>query len=106
MQKPSVSLILLRAEWFDSVVALPELVRTMVVDTQALSAELDKLFTIVGKWVINSAESLAKARISLREANVDLFILVFQVWAEDFYIVPLMEAIGKRPLAVWCMLAH
>lgn len=100
--KPSVGLILLRAEWFDSVVALPELVEEVTRDAhhirQALSARLD----LKHLWVVNSTAALQTAAAELRLAEADLFVLVFQVWSEDFYLRPLLDALAGRPLAAWC----
>ena len=59
---------------------------------------------MVGPWVVNSAESLAQAEQALRTTELDLVILAFQVWAEDFYLFPLLRALDDRPLAVWCYL--
>ncbi len=104
LPKPSVGLILIRAGWFDSVVALPELAEAIAFDEQALVSGLGSFLDVAGTWVVNSWTSLAEAERSLRQADVDLFILVFQVWAEDFYLIPLLETVASRPLAVWCYL--
>ena len=102
LPKPSVGLILIRAEWFDSVVALPELIESVSSDETALVASLGEYLAVEGQWVVNSPDALASAVSGVRHADLDLFIVVFQVWAEDFYLIPLLEAIGGRPLAVWC----
>lgn len=102
LPKPRVGLVLLRAEWFDAVVASQELVEAVTRDAQAMAARLVQLFELAGPWVVNSQESLLRVEKVLRAAEVDLFILAFQVWAEDVYLSPLLEAIGHRPLLVWC----
>ncbi|MFQ5812468.1 MAG: hypothetical protein ACE5I2_04665 [Anaerolineae bacterium] len=104
LSKPKVGLILLRAEWFDSVVALPELIETATSDAQAIMTALSEPFQVAGPWVVNSAESLAQVETALKTTRVDLVVMVFQVWAEDFYLIPLLRAVGNRPLAVWCYL--
>jgi L-fucose isomerase-like protein len=101
---PLVAVILLRAEWFDSVVALPELVQAVQVDERFLLESLEAALGIAGHWVVNSPDSLQNCARELRSLDADLFILAFQVWAEDFYLNPLAEAIAGRPLAVWCYL--
>jgi hypothetical protein len=103
-EAPRVALILLRAEWFDSVVALPELVQAVQIDERSLVERLATVFEITGYWVVNSPGSLQACAHQLRSEEADLFILAFQVWAEDFYLIPLAEAIAGRPLAVWCYL--
>jgi L-fucose isomerase-like protein len=103
-QAPHVAVILLRAEWFDSVVALPELTQAVQADEHLLFERLEAAFEIAGHWVVNSAESLQACASALRALDADLFILAFQVWAEDFYLNPLAQAIAGRPLAVWCYL--
>ena len=104
MEKPKVGLILLRAEWFDSVVALPELVEAVQADAAEIHATLGERLEVAASWAVNSQSSLADCVQAVRSAQVDLFILAFQVWAEDFYLLPLVQAIGGRPLAVWCYL--
>lgn len=99
---PKAGLILLRAEWFDSVVALTELVEATAADAQAIVTSLSEYLTVTGPWLVNSPESLAQAEQTLKTTEVDLIILAFQVWAEDFYLIPLLRAIGNRPLVVWC----
>ncbi len=99
---PKIGLILLRAEWFDSVVALPELVTAVQDDAAEISRQLGTQLRVEAVWVVNSAESLRQAVVEIRNTDVDLFVLAFQVWAEDFTLRPLVEALGGRPLAVWC----
>lgn len=100
--KPGVGLVLLRAEWFDSVVALPELVQAVAQDAAQIEARLGERLDVRHTWVVNSLPALQAAVAGIRAAEVDLFILVFQVWSEDFYLRPLLEAIAGRPLAAWC----
>lgn len=102
--RPSVGLILLRAEWFDSVVALPELVEAVAQDAAEIKRQLGARLEVKHTWVVNSLSALEAAAAGARSAEVDLFILVFQVWSEDFYLRPLLEAIAGRPLATWCFL--
>lgn len=104
MPKPSVALILLRAEWFDSVVALPELVEAVAQDAARIEQELAARLDVKHTWVVNSLPALQAAEAGVRLADVDLFILVFQVWSEDFYLHPLLDALAGRPLAAWCFL--
>ncbi len=101
---PRIALILLRAEWFDSVVALPELVNAVQEDEQALFNSLLHSFEIAAGWVVNSSASLQDCAQEIKSLDVDLFIIAFQVWAEDFYLAPLVESIAGRALAVWCYL--
>jgi len=100
--RPSIGLILLRAEWFDTVVALPALVQAVQSDQDAIVALFQDNFELDHTWVINSTPSLDRSAKEIRSSQVDLFVLVFQVWAEDAYLLPLLRSIAGRPLAVWC----
>lgn len=100
--RPSIALILLRAEWFDSVVALPELVQAVAQDADQIEARLGERLEVKHTWIVNSQSALQAAVAGIRRAEVDLFVLVFQVWSEDFYLRPLLDAIRGRPLAAWC----
>lgn len=100
--KPSAGLILLRAEWFDSVVALPELAQALSQDAAQIESHLGERLEVKHTWVVNSLPALQAAVAGIRVAEVDLFVLVFQVWSEDFYLRPLLDAIAGRPLAAWC----
>ena len=99
---PRVGMILLRAEWFDSVVALPELTSGLQSDTAALLAALPGELEMTRLWVVNSTASLQSCAAELTAQPLDLIVLSFQVWAEDFFIQPLLEALRGLPLAVWC----
>jgi hypothetical protein len=103
-EKPRVGLILLRAEWFDRVVALPGLAEGMQADAAQIVRELSKDLSVDSTWVVSSSDGLERAIAGIPTAAVDLFILAFQVWAEDFYLGPLVHAVNGRPLAVWCYL--
>jgi L-fucose isomerase-like protein len=103
-RKPIIGLILLRANWFESVVSLPGLVIEIQKDTANIRLQLAKNLDINHIWEISSLESLEQSLPGIKDAEVDLFVLSFQVWAEDYYLQPLMRAIGKCPLAVWCFL--
>ncbi len=100
--RPSVGLILLRAEWFDSVVALPELTQAVQQDAEALIGAFPEKLALARTWVVNSTSSLEACVRELRAAQLDLVVLAFQVWAEDFFLNPLVEALGGQALAVWC----
>ncbi len=95
---------MLRAEWFNSVVALPELTEGMRVDAAEIHSQLCKELSVDYTWVVSSDAELQLSMQEIPITQVDLFVLVFQVWAEDVYLRPLVQAIGARPLAVWCYL--
>ena len=101
---PRVALILLRAEWFDSVVALPELVTAVQKDESLIRDFLAQSFEVAALWVVNSQDSLHTCTNEIKTLQADLFILAFQVWAEDFYLTPVVDALAGCPLAVWCYL--
>ena len=101
---PQVALILLRAEWFDSVVALPELVTAVQKDESLIRDFLAESFEVAALWVVNSQDSLHACTNEIKTLQADLFIMAFQVWAEDFYLNPIIDALAGRPLAVWCYL--
>jgi L-fucose isomerase-like protein len=104
MIRPKIALILLRAEWFDSVVALPQLSEAVREDEQSILRFLEQHFEVRAVWAVHSAEHLESCVQALKSAEADLFILCFQVWAEDFYLLPILRALAGRPLAVWCYL--
>jgi hypothetical protein len=100
--RPSVGLILLRAQWFDSVVALPKLSEDVQKDADALVAAFPDELDLRCIWVVNSPESLNTCVSELRNRQLDLVVLTFQVWAEDYFLNPLVEVLKGQPLAVWC----
>ena len=99
---PHIGLVLLRAEWFDTVVALPELRYAMEQDAAAIVAALTPQFTLHGPWVVSTAESFDRTTAAIRAADLDLLVLCFQVWAEDRALPALLRAAGDMPLAIWC----
>ncbi|MCS7248330.1 MAG: hypothetical protein NZ840_08820 [Anaerolineales bacterium] len=97
-----LGLVLLRAEWFDSVVALPALGEAVEADANQIRNALGTCVNLSQIWTVNSQESLEAACRQLRNSEVEGVILVFQVWAEDYYLAPFLSALGNRPLAIWC----
>jgi hypothetical protein len=97
-------LILLSAEWFDNVIASGELVKQVASDAKTITAFIREVpgVHLSGAWQVHSDESLAACCQNLRQTQLDMVILVFQVWAEDWYIKPLLEALGELPLVIWC----
>lgn len=102
IEKPRLSLVRLSAEWFSSVVASQELVLGICQDGEALINFLSEIFDVVGAWHVNSLSSLEACCQGLRTLQADLVLIVFQVWAEDFYLHDLAEAIQNKPVCVWC----
>jgi L-fucose isomerase-like protein len=102
-QNPRVSLVLLRASWLGcgNVGEMPESVQ---VDTYEIVEQLEKHFEVLGPWVIDTAQAVQQCREELAGADVDMIILAFQTWSEPTMLVPLLDAVGSRPLVVWCYL--
>jgi len=100
--RPSIHLILLQAEWFDTVVALPQLRAALEKDTATIISALSTDLDIQAAWIVNSRDSQAACVEGISQQPVDLVVLAFQVWAEDWYLEPLVKAIGAQPLVVWC----
>ncbi len=100
--RPSVGLILLQAEWFDKVIALPQFKTSIKQDIASIISAFPTELDLSQSWVVNSPVSLQVCLRDIRNLQLDLVILGFQVWAEDWYLQPIADAIGKQPLAVWC----
>jgi hypothetical protein len=100
--RPLVGLILLRAAWFDKVVALPGLAEAIQQDAATLMSAFPPELDLVQTWVVNSASSLATCEANLRTSDFDLVVLAFQVWAEDYFLNSLVDVLHGQPLAVWC----
>jgi hypothetical protein len=98
---PNVGLIVMRADWFGRPEA-GSVLESIRSDTHEMVERLSRHFNLQGPWVVDSLESLLQAQHALREAEVDLVLLAFQTWAEDTRLVSLLQAIGSRPLIVWC----
>lgn len=100
--KPSIALILIRAEWFSTVIALPAIEEGTQEDANVLINTLSTYIEIDYQWQVNSIGSLQACIQGLRTAEFDLAVICFQVWAEDFFLKPLVDALAGQPLAVWC----
>lgn len=100
--KPKIGVILLRAQWFDEVVDLPQLSDEVKLDADALCSSLPAELDLSDLWVVNSKTSLEHCLNELRVASFDLAVIIFQVWAEDFYLNPLVDSLKGTPVAVWC----
>ena len=103
-EKPRVGLILMRANWPDCVEARAVL-DGVEVDTRSILDRLNQHFDILEPWIVNSQDSLHTCQEALRESDLDLVLLAFQTGAEDIYLLSLLQAIGTRPLLLWCYAA-
>lgn len=99
--RPSIGLIVMRADWFGRSVA-SSLLETIESDTQEMVNRLAGHFHVKGPWVVDSLEALQICQHALREADLDLVLMAFQTWSEDTSLVSLLQAIGSRPLILWC----
>lgn len=101
--RPRVGLVLMRAEW-PGCGAAGNVLETVEADTRAIVERLEEHFSVAGPWVISSTRSMQEAQHALRDAELDMVLLAFQTWAEDAQLVSLLQAIGSRPLVLWCYL--
>jgi len=98
---PRVGLVLMRANW-SGCRNVENLIESIQSDAQEIVSRLEQRFQMMGPWVIDSAESLLACQQVLQNTDLDVILLVFQTWAEDSHLVALLQAIGERPLVVWC----
>ena len=102
-ERPRVGLVLFRADWLACQEA-QQVLGDIQIDTENMLVRLERHFSIQGPWVVDSAEALAECRQALQNTEMDMVLLAFQTWAEDFTVVSLLQAIGSRPLVLWCYL--
>lgn len=102
-EKPRLALILMQTDWnvCDDTLPVVEGVRQ---DREAMLNRLRRHFDILGPSVVDSPETLQACQRALSDGTFDLILLAFQTRADDTYLVPLLEAIGQRPLILWCYL--
>lgn len=98
---PRVGLVLMRANW-SGCRDVDNLIESIQGDAQEIVSRLEQRFHMIGPWVIDSIESLHACQQALRHTDLDVILLAFQTWAEDAHLVSLLQAIGERPLVVWC----
>jgi L-fucose isomerase-like protein len=100
---PRVGLVFMRSDMFGCGQA-DDLLYTIEADTQDAVRRLSRQFDIQGPWIIDSVDSLQSCQQSLRETDLDMVLLAFQTAATDTHLVSLLQAIGNRPLVLWCYL--
>jgi L-fucose isomerase-like protein len=103
MDKPRVRLVVLQADWSGCGEA-QSVIEQVAADTTEMTSRLMQHFEINGPWVIDSPETLQTGLRSLRDSGSDMVLLVYQTWAEDKNLVALLQAVGSRPLVLWCYL--
>ncbi len=96
-----VGLVLMREDWsgMDHMQSLKETIEN---DAHAIVSRLEKLFEVLGPWVVELTESLHACQHALRENELDFVLLAFQTFAQDTLLALLLQAIGTRPVVLWC----
>lgn len=100
-EKPRVGLILMRANWTGSE-STKDVLDTIQADTQSMVNRLGRYFDVLGPWVVDSQQTLHACQHALRDMDMDMVLLAYQTFAEDIHLVSLLQAIGTRPLVMWC----
>ena len=80
---PRAALVRLTAEWFDTVAAFPALRQAVKEDGKKIHQYLSAIYELAGEWQVSSPPGLAACCQELSGLNLDLVVLVYQVWAED-----------------------
>jgi L-fucose isomerase-like protein len=102
-EKPRVGLILMRSG--EVCCEEPgEFSKAIRADEQIIVDRLTKYLEIRGPWVVDSPDTLRDCRAGLRDSDLDMVIMAFQTQAEDGAQEGLLDAIGDRPLVIWCYL--
>lgn len=103
MENPRLGLVLFRTDW--SGWGEPQDVAEEIADdTGEMAGALARDFELLGPWIVDSAASLGACKQALCETDLDLVVVAYQTWEEDRLLVSLLEAVGERPLVVWCYL--
>lgn len=100
---PRVGLILMRTDLCGGA-RVDELREMIDSDALALTRQLSSWFDLVGPWVISSGETLQDCQSALRSEQIDLALLVYQTWTQPLELEALLDAVGSRPLVIWCYL--
>ena len=101
VDKPSVGLILMRPERSERAELRP-LEDNLQVDAREIIVHLRSLFEVQGSWIVDTMDSLSVCQHAIREMDLDLVLLAYQIRADDARLVSLLQAIAGRPLVVWC----
>lgn len=99
--KPRVGLVLVRKDWAACIQG-QDVVEAIRGDAEELTARLAEDFQLIGPWVVDSAEGLQLCQRGLRETEIDLVLLTYQTSVEENMLVPILQALGTRPLVLWC----
>jgi len=83
------------------VAAFPALREAVKEDGEKIHDYLSDIYDLSGEWQVSSQPDLAACCKDLRAVDLDLVILVYQVWAEDYFLNDLLQAVGERPMVVW-----
>lgn len=102
-QSPRVGLIFMRTVWSGCGQA-QDMQKESQAGTQPVVERLKRRFNVIGPWVVDSSETLAACQAALKTTDMDMVLVAFQTWADDRLLVELLEAIGARPLVLWCYL--
>jgi len=106
MEKPKVGLLLLSGEWFSQIGAnkgcyknLPDLIEK---DAQEINKSLGEYLDIVNPGIVNSREKLNHALKKFKEENINLLLICYLIWGEDYFVIEALKELPEIPLLLWC----
>lgn len=105
--RPKVGLLPLIGEWLGQIGAGKEgfyrnLPRQAVDDGQKIAKILGGDLEVVDPGIVNSADKVSEAVKIFKKARVDLIIVCYLMWGEDYLFLNLIKEFPKTPLLLWC----
>ncbi len=106
MNKPRIGLLLLSAEWLNRIGAnkgfyrnLPDRIKR---DGETVAQLLSRRLQVVNPGIVNTREKAAGAATLFRKEKIDLLLVCYLTWGEDYLFLKIIRQLPEIPVLLWC----
>ncbi|MFH0796295.1 MAG: hypothetical protein V2A65_04470 [Candidatus Omnitrophota bacterium] len=104
--KPRVGFLLLTGEWFKQIGAhkglYQDLPHRLIEDSHYIVQALGKELEVINPGIVNSAERIGEATKTFQQAQIDLILVCYLMWGEDYLFLDFLKKFPHTPILLWC----
>ncbi len=106
MNKPKIGLLLLSAEWLTQIGADKGFYRNLPgqlsKNGKAIARLLSRRLQIINPGIVNTREKSAGAAATFRKEKIDLLLICYLTWGEDYLFLEVIKKLPEIPVLLWC----
>lgn len=110
MNKPKIGLLLLSAEWLNRIGSgkgfYRDLPGRVAKDGEVVVRALSRGLEIVNPGIIDAPEKAIEAAAAFRKEKVDLVLVCYLTWGEDYLFLDVIKKLPQVPVLLWCYVPY